>query len=551
MPSTTTNKLSEYLIIILLGAILFIPFLGGAHLFDWDEANFGEAAREMIITNNWLNPQIDYQLFWEKPPIFIWMQAVSMKLFGISEFASRFPNAVIGIATLCILFYLGQKVVNKRMAWLWVFLYMGTWLTHFYFKSAIIDPTFNLFIFLSIYGLYQCIQTKKWTYALWTGIAIGLGVLTKGPVAALMLGLTGMIYIIYKRRFFIISGLQYLLILLSCVLTIGLWLGMDIYKNGLWFTETFLTYQYRLFSTQDAGHGGPWFYHPIVLLIGCFPASILFLNVITRREYWIKKSEQEQTFHVLMSILFFAHLILFSIVKTKIIHYSSLCYFPLTFWAAVELEKLIQSERPLKKWVHIVGLIIGGIIGLAIMLLPLVGQYKSLLAQYIKDKFTLGNLEADVPFSTLEMSVGFIIIVNVVLLMSALKCKNISRMYLHMLINAILITSTIAHFTPKIEAFSQGGAIGFYQKAKEDNKYVYTLMMKSYAYLFYSEKMPPTSSLIPQNAQEALNVNNPYRDDFYFVSKNIHKERILNENPALESIDERAGYVLYRFKKSN
>ncbi len=74
--------------ILLLGAVLFLPGLGIVHLFDWDEINFAESAREMIVTGDYLTVQINFEPFWEKPPLFIWMQVLSMKIFGINEFAA-------------------------------------------------------------------------------------------------------------------------------------------------------------------------------------------------------------------------------------------------------------------------------------------------------------------------------------------------------------------------------------------------------------------------------------------------------------------------------
>src|SRR4030042_1849068 len=86
-------------VIALVSLALFVPFIGGVHLFDWDEINFAESAREMIVTGDYLTVRIDFLPFWEKPPLFIWMQVLSMKLFGINEFAARFPNAICGIIT--------------------------------------------------------------------------------------------------------------------------------------------------------------------------------------------------------------------------------------------------------------------------------------------------------------------------------------------------------------------------------------------------------------------------------------------------------------------
>ena len=64
---------SPYWIIGLLAAVLFLPFLGQVNLFDWDEINFAECAREMIVSGDYLRMQIDYMPFYEKPPLFIWI----------------------------------------------------------------------------------------------------------------------------------------------------------------------------------------------------------------------------------------------------------------------------------------------------------------------------------------------------------------------------------------------------------------------------------------------------------------------------------------------
>ncbi|HNN32347.1 MAG TPA: glycosyltransferase family 39 protein, partial [Chitinophagaceae bacterium] len=171
--------------IAIFAAILFIPFIGHVHLFDWDEINFAESAREMIATGNYFDVQINYSKFTEKPPLFFWMQVLSMKAFGINEFAARFPNAVCGILTLVLLFRIGKKIYNENLARIWVLTYLGTLVTFLYFKSGIIDPWFNLFIFLAIYHYYLLItyENSKRKQAVLVGLFLGLAVLTKGPVA--------------------------------------------------------------------------------------------------------------------------------------------------------------------------------------------------------------------------------------------------------------------------------------------------------------------------------------------------------------------------------
>src|SRR3954464_11134030 len=89
----------QYLIVGLFAALLFLPFLGQVHLFDWDEINFAECAREMIVTKDYLRMQIDYMPFYEKPPLFIWLQVLCMTIFGVGAYAARLPDALTGIAT--------------------------------------------------------------------------------------------------------------------------------------------------------------------------------------------------------------------------------------------------------------------------------------------------------------------------------------------------------------------------------------------------------------------------------------------------------------------
>src|SRR5580658_10674556 len=169
------NRYLPYMLIAGVASLLFFPFLGHVHLFDWDEINFAECAREMIVSKDYLRAQIDFMPFWEKPPLFIWMQVLSMKLFGIGEYAARFPNACIGILTLVTIYYVGKRAVNEKMAAWWVLLYAATWLPHFYFKSGIIDPTFNFFIFLSFFQVHLLrFSSRKALHALLAGLFLGM-----------------------------------------------------------------------------------------------------------------------------------------------------------------------------------------------------------------------------------------------------------------------------------------------------------------------------------------------------------------------------------------
>jgi 4-amino-4-deoxy-L-arabinose transferase-like glycosyltransferase len=358
----------DYFWIIILGLLVYLPFIGSVHLFDWDEINFAECAREMLATKDYLQVKINFQPFWEKPPLFIWMQVLSMKVFGINEFAARFPNVICGILTLLVVYDIGGKYISRKFGLYWVLAYLCSILPLLYFKSGIIDPWFNLFIFLSIWFFFRQIW---WWDIIAGGIFVGLAILTKGPVAILLsLGALG-IYVLLTKSLDWHFIKKIFVFLLVGIIVASVWFGLDIYYHGWGMTKQFLTYQIRLFQTEDAGHGGFLGYHFVVLLLGCFPASIFAIP------YLLKKTKKElfaDQILLLMQILFWVVLILFSIVKTKIVHYSSMCYIPLTFIAAYYIFKN-ENQLKLKKWVILVNVLIAIIVGM--ILLPRQSYFNS------------------------------------------------------------------------------------------------------------------------------------------------------------------------------
>ncbi|MFN8397990.1 MAG: glycosyltransferase family 39 protein, partial [Bacteroidia bacterium] len=123
MKLTDSGRLGDLLVIAAVALVSFLPFLGAAPLFDWDEINFAESAREMIVSGNYFQVQINFEPFWEKPPLFIWLQVLSMKAFGVSAFAARLPNALVGVATLMALYWQGANWRGRRFGWMVAWMY--------------------------------------------------------------------------------------------------------------------------------------------------------------------------------------------------------------------------------------------------------------------------------------------------------------------------------------------------------------------------------------------------------------------------------------------
>jgi hypothetical protein len=531
-------------------ALLFIPFLGGVHLFDWDEINFAESAREMIVTGDYLTVQINFKPFWEKPPLFIWMQVLSMKLFGINEFAARFPNAICGIVTLLVLFNIGRKIRNNLFGLLWVLAYAGSVLPFFYFKSGIIDPWFNLFIFLGVYFLMLYAfseNTQKIKNIVFSAIFAGLAVLTKGPVGFLLIALTGGIFLLwvkFKVKVRIIDVVTYFVVL---ALVGGSWFIIQILTGNYEMVVDFIVYQVRLFQTRDAGHGGFFGYHFVVLFFGVFPSSILALRAFG-------KESTGETFYPFMKkwmiILFWVVLILFSIVKTKIVHYSSLAYFPLSFLAASFVYGMYQNRFQWKKWMSAIIIAISVLVTLPVMILPFVDKfkYKIIESNLINDAFAVENLNADVNWTGFEFLPGLLFLMSIVLIFIRIrKTEPLKRALFLWSITLMFTFSVILVLVPRIEKYSQNALVDFFKSKAGQDVYLKNIHFKSYATYFYGKTQPPSN---PDFYDENWLLTGNIDKDVYFVTK-IHRASLLEKYDSVKETGRKNGFVFFVRRAKN
>jgi 4-amino-4-deoxy-L-arabinose transferase-like glycosyltransferase len=530
---------------ILAGLVLFLPFIGITHLFDWDEINFAESAREMLLTGDYLNVQINFEHFREKPPLFIWMQVLSMKLFGINEFAARFPNTICSIFTLTALYRVGQRVHGHRFGLMWMLVYLGSVLPFFYFKSGLIDPWFNLFTFLGIayfayYFIYK--QSRRLNLVL-AAVFIGLGILTKGPVALLILLLVFLVYLFYQRFRIKSSFADVLLFTFVLVLVGGFWFLLQILNGNLEIIQDFITYQIRLFQTEDAGHGGFMLYHFVVMLLGVFPASVFAIRYLFKRT---GRSKSEDIFLRWMKILFWTVLILFTVVSTKIVHYSSMAYLPLTFIATLHISKLVRGN----KFIRVIGktliFVIAVLYTLVVSAISQIEYLKSRidLSEYIQDPFALDNLEARAGWHGWEWSIGIVFLLTLSYFLFIEK-RNRIKVYGLFASTALFTFLTVVFITPRIEEYSQHSAIEFYKSLESQDVYVATLGYKSYAQYFYS-KIEPHGNIKASDKEWLLSgeIDKPA----YFVMKIHRKDQYLQRYPQLELLYEKNGFVFTKRK---
>lgn len=524
----------------------------------------------MVVSGNYSIVQLNYQPFWEKPPVFIWLQALSMNIFGINEFAARFPNALCSVFSLIALYLIGKRFHSPRFGLVWSFLYASLMLPHLYFKSGIIDPWFNLFIFLSVYQTILFVNNpagkREKLNALLAGLFLGLAVLTKGPAALVIVGLTIVGATMMKRDMKIyLSGVFWLFVISALFVSLSWFIYEWSIGKGEVIRE-FIVYQKRLFETGDAGHDGPFYYHVIVLLVGCFPASLIFIAAYRKKD---ELTPFQLLFRQFIIALFWVVLILFSIVKTKIIHYSSVCYFPLSFIATLGIVQFFQ-ELNFGRLMKILYWCIAAAISLAFIIIGLTGTLKNKLlsGNYIKDEIARESLKAEVHWTGFESLIGLIFLIGSFLVFRALQKKNRKLLMVGTGLNMLFIYSAIVVLIPKVELYTQDAAISFYKAISNQKCYVETHRFKSYAYLFYSNRQPSdytnhdqdsTIKSILDYEESRGHMRNPYYANAnctwmkhgkidrpaYMVAKTGNRNELAEEVPDFKLLYERNGFAFF------
>lgn len=199
-----STALTRIALALLVAIVVIRPLtLGFFPLYDTTEARYAEIARKMLELNDWVTPWFDYGVpFWGKPPLSFWLSAFSMKLFGINEFAARLPHY------LCA-FLLGWLVWDwaarnsRREAFYAVALLAGSAL---FFSSAgavMTDMELALSCFLVMRGFWLGLhgipeERKRERWLLFIGL--GLGLLAKGPIAAVLSGLPIAVWTLFKSN---------------------------------------------------------------------------------------------------------------------------------------------------------------------------------------------------------------------------------------------------------------------------------------------------------------------------------------------------------------
>ncbi len=250
--------------------ILYLPGLGRPALWEPDEGRYGEIAREMYLSRDYVTPRDNFVRYFEKPPLVYWAEAAAISIFGINEFAVRLPAALFSVAQVVFTAALADVMFGAAVAIL-AALALGLSPLFFGFaRFATLDPALAFFMTAALGAFY--LAARAGDFSVGTGrrwflvcaAMLGLGTLAKGPVALILCGVIALIWISTERRLREISRMPWLLAIVSfCAIAVP-WFIVAGYRNP-GFMRFFFVHEHVQRYLENTEHGwGPWFFVPII-----------------------------------------------------------------------------------------------------------------------------------------------------------------------------------------------------------------------------------------------------------------------------------------------
>ena len=327
-------------LLLLLCLIIIMPGISSLPLFDPDEPVYALTPQEMITSGDWLSPQIYGQYWYDKPPLFYWLVAVSFKLFGQNAFAARFPSALLGIITVFMMYYFVGIKTNRRIALISAIVLL-TSLEYFYLcKAAVIDIT-----------LVFCMTSALLCYwggrFFWLYVFAALAVVAKGPIGVLLPGAIIFLDILFNNRWRELKNMRLISGTIAFVLIAFPWYLAMWKVHGQAFIDGFLGANNleRFLVAEHPGGEKYWWFVP-VLLIGMFPwTSVLLQAVYATAKDAVNKwrSKKPNNPELFMHFWAWAIFIFFSLSQTKLVTYILPMFPAVAVLIAIYLDRYIDK----------------------------------------------------------------------------------------------------------------------------------------------------------------------------------------------------------------
>ena len=316
----------ERLLLIVLLAAAVVPFfvkLGDSSIWDANEAYYVETPREMIESGDYVNPSFNYEPRFNKPVLSYWIVAALYRAFGVSITVERMGIAALAMIMIVATWFLARAASSHPLAPPLAALGLAVGPRFFMFSRRIfVDMAVTTMMTLTLlfFALAERYPTRRRLFLTLMYVSVGLGVLTKGPVAAVIPVLVFATYLAVHRE---LGRLRDMMIptgtLIALAIAVPWYVALYGQHGWTYISEFFITENLGRFSeTIGTQERGPFFYFPVLFSDMLLPWS-LCLPAIVYAWFRDRRSQPDPSLRLRTLLLLWiaVTVALFSLSQTK------------------------------------------------------------------------------------------------------------------------------------------------------------------------------------------------------------------------------------------
>jgi 4-amino-4-deoxy-L-arabinose transferase-like glycosyltransferase len=351
-----------------LAAVVFVFGLGGIPLLGPDEPRYAEVAREMYVTGDFISPRLCGCLWFEKPVLFYWLAAASYGLFGVGEFAARFPSALSAALSAAAVALVLWRFVSPRLGLLASLVLITSGLFLGYSRAATPDMLLACSISIALLSGYAVSVARerpsRIRWLLLCAASTGLSVLAKGLVGVVLIALILALYFVIARKRRVISWKGFAAATGVFMLVSAVWyLPVTIEHGWAFIDQFFIDHHFRRYVSNRFYHPQPFYFYPAVAFLGVMPWSFFLIAAAVRIRRLRPGIDRRDSLLTLAWIWAAVPIVFFSFSGSKLPGYILPIFPALAIIVASELHRLWCGEatRLLKTSLWLTALLLVGL----------------------------------------------------------------------------------------------------------------------------------------------------------------------------------------------
>ncbi len=355
-PSWASSEKAQLGLLVFFSLTVFFAKLGLNGMANFDDCFYAEKAKEVLQSGQLWTLTFNHFPAFENPPLYMWLAALSYKIFGINEYAAKFPSALMGLFNVVLIYFFGKFLFNRWVGFTAAFILATTYPFLKYARHAMVDVTLTFFVVSALFCLLLGLRKDKRYFLLW-GLCIGLGILVKSVLGIFPLVISG-VFIVLASQWKKIANVYFVL---GCLLALGVGCSWYLVETEA-FGSQFLSAHFGWLIFQRGFQGTPelWYRH-LGFLVDLatyywpwLPLAVLGMVLMFKAKRW----KNENVLFIL--VWFFVILGIMSLMKARVLWYIMPVFPALALISAYALEYSLKeaSKEKFTKALMVMGAVV-------------------------------------------------------------------------------------------------------------------------------------------------------------------------------------------------